>query len=97
MPATPEQCRLWRQRNRDKERAYRREYHRRHPERNHARDAVFRALKRGRLKKEPCRWCYSTKRVQAHHDDYSKPLEVMWFCQTCHLRYHRLLKEAGIA
>jgi predicted DNA-binding protein YlxM (UPF0122 family) len=26
--------------------------------------------------------------VQAHHDDYSKPLEVRWLCQRCHHQAH---------
>lgn len=26
--------------------------------------------------------------VQAHHDDYSKPLEVRWLCRPCHVAHH---------
>lgn len=26
--------------------------------------------------------------VQAHHDDHSKPLEVMWLCPVCHAGRH---------
>lgn len=32
----------------------------------------------------PCQRCGSTKRVQRHHDDLQKPLEVMLLCQICH-------------
>lgn len=52
------------------------------PEKYKARTAVNNALRDGRLKKEPCR-CGEVK-VQAHHDDYSKPLDVRWVCRRCH-------------
>ena len=31
--------------------------------------------------------------IQGHHDDYSKPLEVRWFCHPCHIQHHRNLKN----
>lgn len=27
--------------------------------------------------------------VEAHHDDYSKPIHVRWLCQGCHKSWHR--------
>jgi len=27
--------------------------------------------------------------VEAHHDDYFRPLEVKWMCKLCHAEYHR--------
>lgn len=48
-----------------------------------ARMAVYRSVKKGITIKQPCEKCYS-KKVQAHHEDYSKPLEVIWLCHKHH-------------
>lgn len=33
--------------------------------------------------------------IQAHHSDYSKPLDVSWKCVRCHRAEHRRLQQAG--
>lgn len=48
---------------------------------------VGRALKSGRLTKQPCEVCGSDD-VQAHHDDYRMPLEVRWLCRSHHRMWH---------
>lgn len=47
------------------------------------------ALKTGKLKKGLCFICDSMY-TEAHHEDYSKPLEVIWLCRQHHINYHRL-------
>ena len=44
--------------------------------------------RRGLLKQEPCKTC-GDENSQMHHDDYDKPLEVIWFCRKCHLDHHK--------
>jgi hypothetical protein len=58
-----------------------------HPERRAAQCAVSNAVRDKRLFKQPCEVCGSAK-VEAHHDDYSKPLEVRWLCKEHHMAHH---------
>ena len=44
-------------------------------------------IKRGKIIKTNCIICNSPD-VEAHHHDYAKPLEVVWFCRKCHLEHH---------
>lgn len=59
----------------------------RSPEKYRARQAVGRAVRSGKLRRMPCEVCGSL-RVQAHHHDYSKPLDVHWMCWRCHNDEH---------
>jgi hypothetical protein len=61
-----------------------RKYRRGHPDRARAHAAVSYALRAGKLVRGPCRFCGTSVRVQAHHADYSRPLEVLWECFKCH-------------
>ncbi len=49
------------------------------------------AVRIGQLERQPCKVCGS-KRVEAHHSDYSKPLRVIWYCQRHHQAWHRRFK-----
>jgi hypothetical protein len=60
---------------------------RKFPEKESARQIVLMAKRKGILKKEPCKKCGAIK-VQAHHSDYSKPLDVTWLCVPCHREEH---------
>lgn len=47
------------------------------------------ALKYGRLTRpEVCCDCSKPCFPDAHHEDYSKPLEVKWLCRRCHFDLH---------
>jgi hypothetical protein len=52
-----------------------------------ARNAVSNAVRDGKLIKQPCKRCGNIK-TQAHHDDYTKPLDVEWLCRDCHMEEH---------
>lgn len=72
------------------------EYQRRmraaNPERTKARSSVSNAVRDGKIKKLPCGVCGSTK-SEAHHKDYSKPLDVQWLCRPHHRMAHGQLKH----
>lgn len=57
-------------------------------EKKRAHSLVQRAIKSGRLIRQPCEACGSTN-AHAHHDDYTKPLQVRWLCAKDHVREHR--------
>jgi len=54
---------------------------------------VNRAVKLGVLTKGPCAVCGTTERIQAHHTDYTKPLEVTWLCRLHHFHAHGQLLD----
>lgn len=60
----------------------------RDPVKRRAQNAAYKAIRNGRLVREPCEVCGSEK-VEAHHDDYSRPLDVRWFCRGHHMALHR--------
>ncbi len=61
---------------------------RRNPTKRGARLCVRLALNAGRITKpRTCSGCGCTDedaRIEAHHADYSRPLDVTWLCTTCH-------------
>lgn len=52
-----------------------------------ARRKTNRAIKAGILMRQPCIICLDEK-VDAHHEDYTKPLDVVWICRLHHMQYH---------
>ena len=54
---------------------------------DNARSMAGVALRRGKIKREPCARC-GHQPAEMHHEDYSQPLEVVWLCRPCHLLRH---------
>ena len=60
------------------------------PQKHRAQDVSKKAIANGILVPGECEiatGCLGA--VQGHHDDYSKPLEVRWFCRRHHQQWHR--------
>lgn len=66
-------------------------YRHEHPDRKHAHSLVFQALKNGLLNRLPCIVCGET--AEAHHPDYSRPLDVIWLCSMHYREVHRMHRQ----
>lgn len=59
--------------------------------RRRVRSLVTAAINRGELTRpvvcELCKQCNG--RIEAHHSDYGKPLDVVWLCIPCHKKAHQ--------
>ena len=61
---------IWRENNREKIKAHR---------------AVNKNIKLGLLERKiTCDRCGNKGKLEAHHDDYNKPLEIVFLCRPCH-------------
>jgi hypothetical protein len=56
--------------------------------------AVKQALKIGTLTRLVCEACGEPE-TQAHHEDYTKQLDVKWLCVPCHMQRHNEIRIAG--
>lgn len=70
-------------------RAYRQRWLEANPEKRRCHMIVGNMLRSGKLKKSSCEICGAKSRIDAHHFDYAKPLDVTWLCKKCHGKVHR--------
>ena len=59
------------------------------PVKRRARFTLRNAVNRGKMKRLPCEQC-GARPADAHHPDYTKPLEVVWLCRQHHMDLHRI-------
>lgn len=72
---------------------YRRRYIREQPHKYKAHYVVTNAVRNGTLDKAPCVICGATHRVHGHHDNYGRPLDVVWLCPAHHAERHKSMRE----
>ena len=65
-----------------------------HLEARRAHRAVAAALRGGTLERGKCADCGSL-RVEAHHENYDRPLDVIWLCRADHRRRHAEMRRAA--
>ena len=65
-----------------------REYRAKNKDKIKTRNITKYAIQTGIVVRLPCEVC-GCEKSEAHHDDYSKPLEVKWLCKNHHAEIHR--------
>lgn len=87
----------FRQLNPVAESAGKRRYFDKFPEKLAAKKILRSAVRYGKIvKPAACEECMAAvtdpHRLHGHHHDYSKPLDVVWVCQPCHVNEHKALR-----
>jgi len=80
----------WYYRNREKAIATRKVYKANNAEKTFAHHVVERAIEKGDLIRSPCVIC-GYDQTHGHHDNYEKPLDVVWLCPQHHSERHQSL------
>jgi hypothetical protein len=78
----------WRKANPEKSAACDKNWAKLNPQKLRAHWTINGRIARGALKRQPCEVC-GNPRSQAHHENYLKPLEVVWLCALHHKSRHR--------
>ena len=91
------QARSYQHANYEKKAAAKKKSIAKHPEKEAARLKLRQAVRRGNITKPTqCQHCnhHSPEwRIDGHHEDYSKPLDVMWLCVPCHRQQHKKVRK----
>lgn len=86
----------WYEKNREELRARADRWKAENPDAKRAHSKVQKAMQSGKLvRPEACQSCGEPCRPDAHHEDYMKPLVVVWLCAPCHHRLHRDQRQAA--
>jgi len=104
-----ERQRIWQAKNKDKVRIAALKYSKTHREKvlkwhsewkkinreqARANRMIIDHVRRGTLRRpDTCSKCLKECKPHGHHEDYSKPLEVIWLCQICHNHAHGKLLD----
>lgn len=93
----PEYMRQWHEQNKDKHAANIKRWHEKHPHYLKCHKEFRSALKQGKLfRPDRCSLCNREGKIEGHHHDYSKPLDVVWVCKECHNDIHAKHRLIGV-
>jgi len=74
------------------QRTYTKKKRTKYPEKDRANRILNYHVRVGNITKYPCQECGTQENIDAHHEDYSKPLDVIWLCRQCHINLHHSRK-----
>lgn len=79
--------RRYRKKDPEKQARIRADYVKRNAHKIEARKLANMALRRGDIvKPSGCSRCGRVEGIEMHHEDYAKPLNVIWLCPPCHAK-----------
>lgn len=86
----------WRKEHPERMEEFKREFHKRTPKNQQARNKVGYMIRRGYWTKQPCEVCGSMDNLEAHHDSYAEAhwTTVRWLCKEHHEQWHQALDPA---
>lgn len=88
-----EKAREWRSKNKESYTSSVKLHNKKNPEKVRARKILNYHISKGNMTKPIiCSGCKSETKIYAHHDDYTKPLDIRWLCKVCHGIEHRIIK-----
>lgn len=51
-------------------------------------------IKSGKINRPSlCQKCNKENKIEAHHKDYQKPLNIIWLCRACHQKRHKEIRN----
>ena len=84
----------WIRDNKDAHRAAQRKYLAKNKKKKQANQKINNGIRDGKVKRpDTCDDCGKTCKPQGHHEDYDKPLDVVWVCTRCHGKRHQTIER----
>jgi len=70
------------------------EWRKKHPKAIKVQKRLREAIEKGKIiRPKICSKCKRKVKISAHHPDYSRPLEVIWVCSSCHKKLHKITSK----
>lgn len=90
----PDYMKTYRKINKEKIDKINEEYRKSNLEKVKAHNDLNHAIEKGKIiRPDRCSKCKRECKPEGHHEDYDKPLDVVWLCRSCHRKKYPLMKK----